>query len=170
MKKIIVFIAFVVTQFSAFAQEEWNVLKNDSSIEQTLVNKKMFQMMSNVKNQQNDTTNAAYQNLLKKLDDLMVFSSKNGVSSQKIATQAKKYVAAKNLQLLNSYNEAGEKVSFYVNNGATQNQIKELVMLVEPINNSETVAFVLKGEFSLKEISTLATKMKIPGKQVFDQL
>lgn len=170
MKKILFLSILLFSQLNATAQEEWNLLINDASIEQTSVNVKMFQMMSNVKNQQNDASNIAYQNLLKNLKDLKVFSSKNSSSSQKIITQTKKYIDGKNLQLLNSYNESDEKISFYVNNGATKDRINELVMLVEPKTNSETVAFILKGDFSLKEISTLATKMKIPGKQVFDKL
>src|SRR5690606_30121421 len=170
MKKIVFISILFLFQLTFFGKEEWDQLKNDASIEQTFVNKRMFQMMSNVKNQQSDAENLAYQNLLKKLDDLMVFSSKNKNSSNKIISETQQYIQSKKLQLLNTYNESGEKVSFYVNNGATQNQINELIMLVEGINTPETVAFILKGDFSLKEISTLALKMKIPGKQVFDRL
>ena len=170
MKKIVFISILFLCQWTSFGQEEWDQLKNDASIEQTFVNKRMFQMMSNVKNQQSDAENLAYQNLLKKLDDLMVFSSKNKNSSNKIISETQQYIQSKKLQLLNTYNESGEKVSFYVNNGATLNQINELIMLVEGINTPETVAFILKGDFSLKEISTLALKMKIPGKQVFDRL
>lgn len=170
MKKLALISFLLLFQWSTYSQEEWDALKSDTSIEQTFVNKRMFQMMSNVKNQQNDAENLAYQNLLKKLDDLKVFSSKNSNSSNKIISETQQYIQSKKLQLLNTYNESGEKVSFYVNNGATQNQINELIMLVEGINAPETVAFILKGDFSLKEISTLALKMKIPGKQVFDRL
>jgi|SRR5690606_5128497 len=170
MKKLLLLTICLFSQYWAIAQEEWNLLKSDTSIEQTWVNKKMFQMMSNVKNQQNDASNIAYQNLLKKLEDLVVFSTKNNNASQKIINQSKKYIKNKDLQLLNTYKEAGENISFYVNKGATKNQISELVMLVEPIQNSETVVFILKGSFSLKEIASLAHKMKIPGTQVFDKI
>jgi hypothetical protein len=51
-----------------------------------------------------------------------------------------------------------------VKSGATDSQIKELLMFIEGGSKSdETVLMSLTGNFDLNEISILTDKMRIPG-------
>jgi hypothetical protein len=50
-----------------------------------------------------------------------------------------------------------------VKSGATDSQIRELLMFIEGAKNDDTVLMSLTGNFDLNEISILTDKMRIPG-------
>jgi hypothetical protein len=60
-------------------------------------------------------------------------------------------------------NEKGKSVKIYVKSGASESQIKELLMFIEGSGKEETVLMSLTGDFDLNELSVLTDKMKLPG-------
>ena len=74
-------VACIGFSITSNAQDLIESFKNQPNVETVAVNKKMFQMMSNVKMDMNDKENQAYLNLIKKLDDLKLISTKNTTSS-----------------------------------------------------------------------------------------
>lgn len=163
MKTILKTILFTVICFTfsitSNAQDLLETFKNQPNVETVAVNKKMFQMMSNVKMDQNDKENQAYLNLIKKLDDLKLASTKNSASASKMNTYVVTYVKANTLKELMQLSENGTTTIFYVDSNANKENIKELLMFV---NGNETVILSLKGNFSLNELSIVTTKMKLP--------
>lgn len=141
------------------AQDLIETFKSHPNVETVVVNKKMFQMMSNVKIDQNDKENQAYLNLIKKLDDLKLVSTKNTSAASKMNTFVVTYVKANTLKELMQVSENGTNSIFYVDPNSTKENIKELLMFV---NGKETVILSLKGNFSLNELSIVTTKMKLP--------
>ena len=67
------------------------------------------------------------------------------------------------LEELMKINEKGKSVKIYVKSGASDSQIKELMMFVEGSGNEETVLMSLVGDFDLNELSVLTDKMNLPG-------
>ncbi|MFT5646779.1 MAG: hypothetical protein ACI976_001463, partial [Aureispira sp.] len=58
----------------------------------------------------------------------------------------------------------GKNIKILVKSGASDSQIKELLMLIEGGNSAnQTVLMSLTGNFDLNEISILTDKMRIPG-------
>ena len=141
------------------AQDLLETFKNQPNIETIAVNKKMFQMMSNVKMDANDKENQAYLNLIKKLDDLKLISTKNTTSSGKMKTYVISYVKTNSMTELMTLSENGSTTIFYVDPNSTKESIKELLMFV---SGNETIILSLKGSFSLKELSLVTNKMKLP--------
>ena len=76
---------------------------------------------------------------------------------------ADKYVKSAGLEELMRVNDSGKNVRILVKSGASDTQIKELLMFVDGAKNDETVLLSLTGNFDLNEISVLTDKMQLPG-------
>lgn len=164
MKKFIltVVIAFVSNAF--FAQSIFDKFDGQDDITSIIVNKKMFQMMSSVKVDANDKETQQYLNLIKKLDNLKVFTTTNSKLSADMKSTSENYVKSAGLEELMRVNDSGKNVRILVKSGSNNSQIKELLMFIENgAKANETVLMSLTGDFDLNEISILTDKMKIPG-------
>ena len=104
-------------------------------------------------------------NLLKKLDNLKVFTTNNIKISSDMKATVNSYLKSNPLEELMRVNNDGKTVKIYVKSGANENIVKELLMFIEGANvkGAETVILSLTGNFNLDEISMLTEKMKLPG-------
>jgi hypothetical protein len=164
MKKFILTVVAVLVSNAFFAQSLLDKYDGQDGVTSIIVNKKMFQMMGSVKMDSNDKETQQYLSLMKKLDNLKVFTT----SSSKIAADMKlssdKYIKTTGLEELMRVNESGKNVKIWVKSSSTDTQVKELLMFIEDGSKAdETVLMSLTGNFSLSEIAILTDKMKIPG-------
>jgi fructose-bisphosphate aldolase class 1 len=77
MKNLVVVIAFLMASTVSFAQGAFDKFEDKEGVASVIVNKKMFEMMSKVKVDAKDKEMQQYMNLLKKLDNLKVFTTSN---------------------------------------------------------------------------------------------
>lgn len=159
LKKFLLFIVCIGFSTTSEAQDLIETFKNQPKVETVAVNKKMFQIMSNVKMDMNDKENQAYLNLIKKLDDLKLISTKDSSASGKMKTYVVTYVKTNSMTELMTLSENGSTTVFYVDPNSTKESIKELLMFV---SGNESVILSLKGSFSLNELSLVTKKMKLP--------
>ena len=160
MKKRLTILLLLLTPLFFFGQTVFDKYDGKDGVNSVIVNKKMFQMMGNVKSNESPQ----YLNLIKKLDNLRVFRTTNSsVVSDMKATSAS-YVKTAGLDELMRVSDQGQNVKIMVKAGATPTQVKELLMLIDgSANGSETVLMSLIGTFELNEIALLTEKMKLPG-------
>lgn len=164
MKKIIITILVALVSNTFFAQTAFDKYDGQDGVTSIVVNKKMFQMMSSVKVDANDKETQQYLSLIKKLDNLKVFTTTNTKLSADMKFTAEKYVKTAGLEELMRVNDDGKNVRILVKSGSTDNQVKELLMFIENASKqNETVLMSLTGSFDLSEIAILTDKMKIPG-------
>ncbi|HWR94282.1 MAG TPA: DUF4252 domain-containing protein [Flavobacterium sp.] len=164
MKKIIVTVVIVLFSNAFFAQSTFDKYDGQDDVTSVIVNKKMFQMMGSVKVDANDKETQQYLNLMKKLDNLKVFTTTSTRVSNEMKLTTDNYIKTGGLEELMRTNDSGKNVRILVKSGATEGQIKELLMFIEGSNKeNETVLMSLTGSFDLSEISILTDKMKIPG-------
>lgn len=164
MKKIIVTVILILVSNLFFAQSVFDKYQEQEEVTSTIVNKKMFQMMGNVKVDANDKETQQYLDLMKKLDSLKVFTTTSTKVSAEMKLSAEKYIKTAGLEELMRINDGGKNIRILVKSGETESQVKELLMFIEGANpENETVLMSLLGDFSLNEISILTDKMKIPG-------
>jgi predicted TIM-barrel enzyme len=164
MKKIIITLVFVLVSNTFFAQTAFDKFDGQADVTSIIVNRKMFDLMSKVKVDASDKEAQQYMNLIKKLDNLKVFTTKSSRASSELKLAAEKYANTAGLEELMSVNDSGKKVRILVKSGVTDSQIKELLMFIEGgTNANETVLMSLTGAFDLNEISILTDKMRIPG-------
>lgn len=127
-----------------------------------VVNKKMFELMSNVKMDTKDEEAQQYLQLIKKLDNLKVFTTSNTKAVADMKSTVTTYLKKYPLDELMRINEGGKTIKIYVKTGASESQVRELLMFMEG-GKDETVLMTLTGNFDLSEISILTDKMKLPG-------
>lgn len=164
MKKIIVTSVLVLVSNVFFAQSVFDKYEGQDDVASIIVNKKMFQMMGSVKVDANDKETQQYLNLMKKLDNLKVFSTSNAKVSSQMKVTADQYYKTAGLEELMRVDNGDKNLKIWVKSGATENQIKELLVYNAGANKeNQTVLMSLTGNFTLNEIVVLIDKMKIPG-------
>jgi hypothetical protein len=104
-----------------------------------------------------------YLNLIKKLDNLKVFTTKSTRVENEMKATTDKHIKTSGLEELMRVNENGRNIKIMVKSGAKDTQIKELLMFIEGSRNEDTVLMSLTGDFDLNEISVLTDKMRFPG-------
>lgn len=119
--------------------------------------------MSKVKVDASDKETQQYMNLIKKLDNLKVFTTKSTRVENEMRVTAEKYIKTAGLEELMRVNDSGKNIKILVKSGATDSKIRELLMFIEGAKNDNTVLMSLTGDFDLNEISILTDKMRIPG-------
>lgn len=163
MKKFIITLALVLVSSPFFAQTAFDKFAGQDGITSIIVSKKMFELMSKVKVDASDKETQQYLNLIKKLDNLKVFTTKSNRVEGEMKVATEKYVKAAGMEELMRVNDNGKNIKILVKSGASDSQIKELLMFIEGANNEDTVLMSLTGDFNLSEISILTDKMRIPG-------
>lgn len=165
MKNCVIITALTLFSFSVFSQTTLDKFNDQDGITAVVVNKKMFDLMSKVKVDASDIQTQQYMNLIKKLDNLKVYTTTSPKAAADMKTTADKYIKSVGLEELMKVNEGGKNIRIVVKSGTTDTQIKELLMFIEGGSSSsnETVLMSLIGSFYLNEIAVLTDKMKIPG-------
>ncbi|WP_417943137.1 DUF4252 domain-containing protein [Flavobacterium sp. RS13.1] len=163
MKSLIITIVFTLITHAFYAQSAFDKFDGQDDVTSVIVNKKMFDIMSKVKVGPSDKETQQYMNLIKKLDNLKVFTTKNAKIEADMKLSADKYIKTANLEELMRINDSGKNVKIYVKSGTSDTKIKELFMFIDGAKNEDTVLLSLTGNFDLNEIAVLTDKMKLPG-------
>ena len=165
MKNLVVVIVFLMISTISFAQGVFDKFEDREGVTSVVVNKKMFEMMSKVKVDAKDKEMQQYMNLLKKLDNLKVFTTSNTKIGADMKASVNSYLKSNPLEELMRTSGDGKNVKIYVKSVANENTIRELLMFIEGSNikDAGTVVLSLTGNFSLDEISVLTDKMNLPG-------
>ncbi len=164
-KNLILSIVFLFSTSFVFSQSVFDKFEEKDDVTTVIVNKKMFEMMSKVKVDTQDKEVQQYMNLLKKLDNLKVFTTDNIKVASDMKSTVTGYLKSNPLEELMRVNDDGKKVNIYIKSGASENIVKELLMFIDTPNGKDNQAVVLSltGNFNLDEISALTEKMSLPG-------
>ena len=152
-KKILLTFVFVFVSSPFFAQA-FDKFDGQDDVTSIIVNKKMFELMSKVKVDASDKETQQYLSLIKKLDNLKVFTTKSTRVEGEMRVAADKYIKSAGLEELMRVNENGRNVKILVKSGTTDSQIRELLMFIEGAKNDDTVLMSLTGIVSDLEISS----------------
>ena len=163
MKKFILTAVLILVSSPFFAQSTFDKFDGQDDVTSIVVNKKMFELMSKVKVDASDKETQQYLSLIKKLDNLKVFTTKSTRVEGEMKVAAEKYIKTAALEELMRVNENGRTIKIMVKSGAKDTQIRELMMFIEGAKNEDTVLMSLTGNFDLNEISVLTDKMRFPG-------
>jgi hypothetical protein len=162
-KNFIITLVFAFISTTFYAQGAFDKYDGQDDVTSVIVNKKMFDLMSKVKVDASDKEMQQYISLIKKLDYLKVFTTKNPKVEADMKASADKYVKTAGLEELMRVNDGGRNVKILVKSGASDSQVKELLMFIDGAKNEETVLLSLTGNFDINEISVLTDKMQLPG-------
>jgi hypothetical protein len=164
MRKSIVVFVFILLPTVFFGQAAFDKFDGQDDVTSVIVNKKMFQMMGSVKMDTKNKEEQQYLNLIKKLDNLKVFTTNSTRVTADMKATSEKYMKSAGLEELMRVNDNGKNIKISVRSGSNDSQIKELLMFMEGSSKgNQTVLMSLTGDFDLNEISVLTDKMRIPG-------
>lgn len=163
MKKFVITLVVVLMSSPFFAQGAFDKFDGQDDVTSIIVNKKMFDLMSKVKMDASDKEAQQYLNLIKKLDNLKVFTTKSTRVENEMRAASEKYIKTAGLEELMRVNQEGRNIKIMVKSGVKDSQVRELLMFIEGGKNEDTVLMSLTGDFDLNEISVLTDKMRFPG-------
>ncbi len=121
MKKIIITLVVVLVSNTFFGQSAFDKFDGQDDVTSIIVNKKMFELMSKVKMDVNDKQTQQYLNLIKKLDNLKVFTTKSTRVENEMKVAADKYIKSSGLEELMRVNDNGRNIKIYVKSGSNEN-------------------------------------------------
>lgn len=160
MRKLFITIVLALMPTLFFGQSAFDKYDEQDDVTSVIVTKKMFQMMGNVKNKESQQ----YLNLIKKLDNLRVFTTSSSAITADMKGTSQKYIKSAGLEELMRVKDKGQNIKIMVKSGSTETQVKELLMFIEGSGKgNETVLMSLTGDFDLNDISMLTEKMNLPG-------
>ncbi|KOS06100.1 hypothetical protein AM493_08655 [Flavobacterium akiainvivens] len=168
MKKFVIALLIAMLPVASFAQDAFAKFEDVTEITSIIVNKKMFELMGQVKLDPKDKEGQKYLALVKKLDHLRVFTTSSNKYSGELKNAVTGYLKSHPLEELMRVNEGGQNIKIYIKNGATASQVKELLMFMDG-GKSETVLLSLTGNFDLNDLSVLTEKMALPGGEQLKQ-
>ena len=164
MIKLVLVLVIMLLPTFFFGQAAFDKFDGQDDVTSVIVNKKMFEMMGSVKKDNKDKDSQQYLNLIKKLDNLKVFTTNSNRVISEMKATADKYMKTEGLEELMRINDGGKNIKIWVRSGAKDSQIKELLMFMEGTSKgNETVLMSLTGDFDLNELSVLTDKMRLPG-------
>ena len=164
VKNSLIIVILILVSNIILAQSAFDKYDGQEGVISIIVNKKMFQMMGNVKVDANDKETQQYISLIKKLDNLKVYTTTNPkiTADMKITTDL--YWKVAGLTELVRSNYKGKKLRVWYKSGINEGQITEILMYDDGSDNkNETILMSLTGDFNINEVSILTDKMKIPG-------
>nr|WP_223845578.1 DUF4252 domain-containing protein [Flavobacterium selenitireducens] len=159
IKTLVLTVVFALMPTLFFAQTAFDKFDGQDDVTAVVVNKKMFKMMGDVKSKENQQ----YLNLIKKLDNLRVFTTQSARVTSDMKATSEKYIKSAGLEELMRVTDKGQNIKILVKSGATDTNVRELLMFIEGAGKNETVLMSLTGNFDLNDISLLTDKMNLPG-------
>ena len=167
MRKIILTTLLVLMPVLTFGQSALDKFDGQDDVTSIVINKKMFELMSMMAVDSLDRSAHDYQELIKKIENLKVYSTTSKRATTEMKSAYKKYLKSAGLQELMRVSENGSSsVKIAVKPILGGNKIKELGMFLEGTSElNPTVLMSLTGDFDLNEVTTLTDKMKIPGSE-----
>lgn len=161
MKKTVLLFAMVFLPFLSFSQSIFDKFEGHDEVVAIVVNKKMFEMMGNVKT--NDKESQQLLRLTKGLNNLKVFTTSDSKWSNEMKATVDSYLKKNTMEELMRVSDGSRSnVKIYIKPGNSSTEVKELLMFISG-KDQETVLLSLTGTFDLNDLSALTEKMNLPG-------
>src|SRR5690606_37301980 len=161
MKKSVLLFIMVFLPLLSFSQSIFDKFEGHDEVVAIVVNKKMFEMMGNVKT--NDKESQQLLRLTKGLNNLKVFTTEDAKWSNEMKATVDSYLKKNSMEELMRVSDGSKSnVKIYIKSGSTTTQVKELLMFISG-KDQETVLLSLTGTFDLNDLSALTDKMSLPG-------
>ena len=153
-------IGLILCSFSTFSQSLFDKYSEKEDVEMIEVSKKMFEMFSKI--EATDAETQEFMQIAKKLTGLKVFTTQNKKITEQMKADVNSYQKSASLQELVQVKNKSDNVKFFVKERKSTNHFSELLMFVNSNSSQESVLLTLTGDISLKDLSVLAQKMRLP--------
>lgn len=163
MKTILTLVTAILISSFNYAQD-FSKYENKPGIDAVIINKNMFKLMSKLDLDSEDEEVQQYIDLINNMENIKIFKSSNLDMRDDLLADANSYVKNNKLEELMRVQEDGNKVSFMFKPGRTDDEIKQLFMLVDGMDQkNETIVIIINGLIDLRQVSKLAKDLNVPG-------
>lgn len=163
MKTILTLVTAILISSFNYAQD-FSKYENKPGIDAVIINKNMFKLMSKLDLDSEDEDVQQYIDLINNMENIKIFKSSNLDMRDDLLADANSYVKNNKLEELMRVQEDGNKVSFMFKPGRTDDEIKQLFMLVDGMDQkNETIVIIINGLIDLRQVSKLAKDLNVPG-------
>ncbi|CAI8414100.1 MAG: Uncharacterised protein [Polaribacter sejongensis] len=162
MKKITLFIAFIVTPLVTSAQSFFDTLEDIDGVDVVVVTKDAFEMISkfkDVKIEDNETLKVF--EMIQELKELKVFSTRVTAIADQMDSLVKIAIQKQSLTELMRIKEDGSQVDIYVKVTKNKEYVSEVLMFINGIDKqtngkSEAMIVSLTGAIDINKMAELA--------------
>jgi len=162
MKKIALFIAFIVTPLVTSAQSFFDTLEDIDGVDVVVVTKDAFEMISkfkDVKIEDNETLKVF--EMIQELKELKVFSTRVTAIADQMDSLVKIAIQKQSLTELMRIKEDGSQVDIYVKVTKNKEYVSEVLMFINGIDKqtngkSEAMIVSLTGAIDINKMAELA--------------
>lgn len=158
----IVTVCLLILSPKTIAQNAFKSLEEDKYIQSISIDKKMFEMITNVKIDLSNPTDAAYYNLVKKLDLLKVLTTSNPETGKRLLDAAQLVINEQQLQKVDLKNSQFEKADIYIKPENKNSDINHLILISQEKGSNNLSVLYISGTFLLEELYLITEKMNIP--------
>ncbi len=150
-----------------FGQDSFSKFENNKEVNSYIVNKKMFDMMSNVKVDPSNQQEKAYFDIIKNMNNLRVFSTNNNVVKDQMRQAVTQHVANKKLIQHSTERNQQNTVTVYLDKNVKDSNFSDFLLYMESDDsNQQHMVFILEGKLNTKDIKTIMHKMDLPVKDL----
>jgi len=178
MKKVSFILALILMPVLVTAQSVFDKYEDVKGVTSVVVNQKMFSMIASMGINLNDAEAQEYLEMVKKITGMRVFTTGDAKVAADMQASVNSYLKSSNLQELMRVKDGEQNVQFYVKEGNSEHQVKELLMFVTGLGDVtkdknieingkkrevETVLLSLTGDIDLRKIGEITNGMNVPG-------
>ena len=166
VKPLILVLAILFASVTATAQDfsKYETMKDVTSMVMT---SKMFKLLNKIDVNSSDPEMQNYVDLIENLNEIRVFVTDRSDVRTTMNADAKSYISSGGLEQLMRINEDGKAVNFYIKPGKNDDFVNELFMHLDGTEDGKpsTVILQITGNINLKQVSKLASDLKVPGSE-----
>lgn len=162
INRIILAGVLIMSVWLTRAQSQFDKFEDIEGVTSVIVNQKAFSLMSKIGSESDEE----YLSLIQNIESLKVFATESVEVAKQMEAEVKKYLASGKLEELMRVKDGGSNVLIYVQEGKSEDYVKELFMFVKDDGDNsdkESVIISLTGNIDLKQISKLTEQMDLPG-------
>jgi hypothetical protein len=171
IKQIALTLLLAIVPMLTFSQSSFDKYEDMDDVSTVVVSKHLFELMAKIEGSSNEAKE--YNEMVKNLNRLTVYSTEDIGIAKKMQSDVKKYLVSSNLKELFRVKDKEVNVKIYIKEGIDSDHVSELFMFVYNIKMNvdiegrkpKAIILSLTGNIDLNKISELATKMKIPGSE-----
>lgn len=175
MKNYILSIAFILTSYFAYSQDNsaFDKYEDNNEVTTVVVTKQAFLMLKKVTSESKE--GQEYKRLVNGLNELKVYTTENTKVAADMRVTFDTYVKSKKMVELMRVKDKEANVKIYVRQGKTEDMVTEFLMIVDEMDitinrgsgatKPELVIVSLTGDINLNDIAKITAEMNIPGNE-----
>ncbi|MEO1009886.1 MAG: DUF4252 domain-containing protein [Bacteroidota bacterium] len=170
MKKVIV-VCIALLPLLGISQSIFDKYEDMDNVGSVIINKGLINLLSSIDIDKGDQEAKDFMEMAKGIEGIRVFITEDKGVSENMKSTVGQYKKSASLEELMRVKDKDTHVRFYVKNGRRDSQVKELLMFVSGIQDTdidihgrkfESVLVSLTGDIDLNKIGALTKKMNLP--------